>query len=496
MPLDPKKMKKPGTDEWWLHRLCKAQGERLPRINELQSWMDGNPNQLRADEEGFDRILSIARLNLAELIVNAVLYRMKPLAFRTAAADDQNGDAEAEKHWKRNNMKVASSQILEWMLTFADSYSSVGLRVPGDRSSGPLIRPEHPRDVITEDDPANPGYALAALKMYRDDLTDSDVLVLYRDNYYRVARKYGASTLPTAKSKHFNIRAASWTWDPPEVPEEEVLYTEDDDAVNPTYTSAPPIHLFRNRQGKGEFEKHLPTLMRINHTILQRMIIIAFQAFRQRAVKGVPNTDNEGNEIDYQDIFKSDPGAVWILPEIAEFWESSQADFGPVLTAVKDDIIHLAVSSSTPLFSVVPDAANGSAEGAALQREGLIFKTEACIDLADGGFCRTMASVFEILGDEERANVDAIEGLWASPRRSSLQERATGAVQAKVAGVPWRTVMEKFVELTPAEIAAAETQRLDDAYMASLLGTTEQTTVPGITDPPRTTNPGDGQAGQ
>jgi hypothetical protein len=393
-------------------------------------------------------------------------------------------------------MKVASSQILEWMLTFADSYSSVGLRVPGDRSSGPLIRPEHPRDVITEDDPANPGYALAALKMYRDDLTDSDVLVLYRDNYYRVARKYGASTLPTAKSKHFNIRAASWTWDPPEVPEEEVLYTEDDDAVNPTYTSAPPIHLFRNRQGKGEFEKHLPTLMRINHTILQRMIIIAFQAFRQRAVKGVPNTDNEGNEIDYQDIFKSDPGAVWILPEIAEFWESSQADFGPVLTAVKDDIIHLAVSSSTPLFSVVPDAANGSAEGAALQREGLIFKTEACIDLADGGFCRTMASVFEILGDEERANVDAIEGLWASPRRSSLQERATGAVQAKVAGVPWRTVMEKFVELTPAEIAAAETQRIDDAYMSSLLGTTEQTTVPGITDPPRTTNPGDGQAGQ
>jgi hypothetical protein len=280
------------------------------------------------------------------------------------------------------------------------------------------------------------------------------------------------------------------------VPEEEVLYTEDDDAVNPTYTSAPPIHLFRNRQGKGEFEKHLPTLMRINHTILQRMIIIAFQAFRQRAVKGVPNTDNEGNEIDYQDIFKSDPGAVWILPEIAEFWESSQADFGPVLTAVKDDIIHLAVSSSTPLFSVVPDAANGSAEGAALQREGLIFKTEACIDLADGGFCRTMASVFEILCDEERANVDAIEGLWASPRRSSLQERATGAVQAKVAGVPWRTVMEKFVELTPAEIAAAETQRIDDAYMSSLLGTTEQTTVPGITDPPRTTNPGDGQAGQ
>lgn len=495
MPLDQQKMKTPGTDEWWLHRLCKKQGERLQRINELQSWMDGNPFQLRADEEGFDRILSIARLNLAELIVNAVLYRMKPLAFRTAAAGDENGDEEASKHWKRNNMKVASSQIIEWMLTFSESYASVGLREPGNPASGPLITPEHPRDVITEDDPNNPGYAKAALKMYRDDETDSDILVLYRDNYYRVARKVGASVLPNHKSKQFNIRAASWTWDEPEVPAGEVLYTEGDEAVNPTYTSAPPIHVFRNRQGKGEFEKHLPTLMRINHTILQRMIIIAFQAFRQRAVKGVPNTDEEGNEIDYRDIFKSDPGAVWILPEVAEFWESQQADFGPILTAVKDDIIHLAVASSTPLFSVVPDAANGSAEGAALQREGLIFKTEACIDLADGAFCRTMASVFEVVGDEERSDVNEIQGLWASPRRSSLQERATGAVQAKVAGVPWRTVMEKFIELTPDEIAAAETQRLDDAYMASLLGTTEATTVPGITDPPRTTLPGDNKEG-
>jgi hypothetical protein len=279
----------------------------------------------------------------------------------------------------------------------------------------------------------------------------------------------------------------SWTWEAPEVDDKEVLYTQDGDAVNPTYTEYPPIHRFQNRQGKGEFEKHLPTLERINHTILQRMIIIAFQAFRQRGIKGVPNTDKDGKEVDYRDIFRSDPGAVWILPEIAEFWESGQADIGPVLTAVKDDIIHLAVSSSTPLFSVVPDAANGSAEGAALQREGLIFKTEACISLADNAFCRTIGSVFEVVGDTERADVHSIEGLWASPRRSSLQERATAGVQATVAGVPWRTRMELFIELTPAQIAAAETQRLEDAFMASLTGETQATSIPGITDPPRTT---------
>jgi hypothetical protein len=493
MALDVKKAKIPGTDEWWIIRLSEKLGSRLPRIRELEGWMEGNPPALAAPDDkgnaGFERIRKFARLNLAELIINAPLYRMQPLAFKTAAAGDENGDKEASRYWKANDMKVSSAKIIEWMLTFADSYSSVGLRNPADRTSGPLIRPEHPAEVITEDDPNNPGFALAALKIYRDDLTNSDIAILYRDGYYRVAFHEGStSVLPRKNQLKWRISPGSWSWAVPEVDEADVIVNAEGEPVNPTYTKAPPIHRFQNRQGKGEFEKHLATLERINHTILQRMIIIAFQAFRQRGIKGVPNTDKDGKEVDYRDIFQSDPGAVWILPEIAEFWESGQADINPVLTAVKDDIIHLAVSSSTPLFSVVPDAANGSAEGAALQREGLIFKTEACISLADGAFCRTMGSVFEIVGDNERADYQQIEGLWASPRRSSLQERATAGVQATVAGVPWRTRMELFIELTPAQIAEAENQRLEDAFMKSLMGEDGQaTSIPGITDPPRTT---------
>lgn len=495
--MDPKLADIPDTDEWWAVRLAKKLGDRLPRIHDLQGWMDGEPpidvKPDQADNDGFGRILKIARLNLAELIVNAVLYRMQPLGFRTAADNDENGDDKARRLWKHNNMAVTADQIIEWMLTFADSYGSVGLRAPGDRSSGIIMRSEHASEMITEDDPLNPGYSLAALKIYRDDLTNSDVAVLWRQGpfgaYYRVLRRQSSSTvLPKDDAKRWSLRIQGWEWDAPEVPDGVAIENARGDLVNPTFTKFPPIQLFRNRQGKGEFEKHLATLIRINHTILQRMIIIAFQAFRQRGVKGVPDKDPKtGEEIDYRDIFKADPGAVWILPATAEFWESGAADMGPVLNAVKDDIIHLAVSSSTPLFSVVPDAANGSAEGAALQREGLIFKTEACIKLADQSFCRMMGQAFEMEGDTQRADVFEIEGLWASPRRSSLQERASAGVQAKVAGVPWRTNMEIFLEMTPAQIAAAEQQRLDDAFMNQLLGQTEATSIPGMTDPPRTT---------
>jgi hypothetical protein len=473
-------LKKPDTDEWWMLRLSKKLAQRLPRMAELQKWFEGNPPLAYPDasKEGFERLQKLARLNLAELIVNAVLYRMTPLAFRTAVEDDDNGDSEASRIWKDNRMKTTAAEILEWMLSLSIAYASVDQKITRDGARA-LIRSEHPTQCITEDDPENPGYALAALKIYRDDLRNRDVAVLYRRGTdgnmatMRVAVHQGNSILPGVRTNTvaaaWQIRPGSWEWE---------------DEAEELFSETVPIHKFENRNGTGEFEKHIATLERINHTILQRMIIIAFQAFRQRAVKGVPNTDEDGKEIDYSDIFKSDPGAIWLLPEVAEFWESAQADLTPVLTSVKDDIIHLAVSSQTPLFSVVPDAANGSAEGAALQREGLLFKVEDCISRADHAFAATMADAFAAEGDSERADVADIEVVWASPRRSSLTERAVSAVQAMAAGAPWRTVMTLFLELTPDQVALAEKERVDDMYLQALMGASDNkvNSLPGTTD--------------
>lgn len=480
MQLSVDLMKTPDTDEWWIKRLSQALARRLPRLAELQCWMDGDPPLAYPDasKEAFQRLQKLARLNLAELIVNAVLYRMTPLAFRTGAEGDDNGDAEAARIWKDNRMKTTAAEILEWMLSLSVSYGSVA-QIEERGGFRALLRSEHPTQCITEDDPDNPGFALAALKVYRDDIRGRDVAVLYRTGTdgnmatMRVAVHNGNSILPgvrtNAVSSGWQIRPGSWEW----LNEGEELFS---DTI--------PIHKFENRNGKGEFEKHIATLERINHTILQRMIIIAFQAFRQRAVKGVPNTDEDGKEIDYTDIFKSDPGAIWLLPEVAEFWESAQADLGPVLTSVKDDIIHLAVSSQTPLFSVVPDAANGSAEGAALQREGLLFKVDDCISRADHPLAAMMADAFAAEGDDARANIEDIEVIWMSPRRSSLTERAVSAVQAMAAGAPWRTVMSKFLELSPDEIAQAEKERQEDMFLQALANQQDNkvNSLPGTTD--------------
>lgn len=470
--MDGALAKIPGTDEWWLVRLSRKLGDRLPRIVELESWMDGEPPLPVPDHqaEAFRKVQQMARLNLAEMIVNAVLYRMIPQAIRTAVENDANGDDVANALWKVNDMKVTAAQIIEWMLSLSVSYGIVG-EYERDGKPSALITAEHPSQVITEQDPVDPTQAVAALKVYRDDLTGSDVAVLYRKGengdmaYQRVARHFGGTILPDRKRKNWRISPKSWDWHSEgEVPEGAEPGRED---LTVPYV---PVFEFTNRNGKAEFEKHIPTMRRINHTILQRMIIIALQAFRQRGVKGVPDTDRDGKEIDYTEIFQSDPGALWILPKAAELWESGQADLTPVLSAVKDDLQHLAVGSQTPLYNIVPDAANGSAEGAALQREGLIFKTEATINRADGKFLALTSCALELAGEKERANRAGLKMIWASPRRSSLTERAEAGRAAQQAGVPWRLRMEKFLELTPDEIAEAESQRAADAFAAAGAG--------------------------
>lgn len=139
----------PDTDEWWINRLSVALAKRLPRMAELQAWFDGNPPLAYPDKAsaGFERVQRLARLNLAELIVNAVLYRMTPLAFRTGAEGDDNGDDEASRIWKENRMKTTAAEILEWMLTLSCSYGSVDQQATQDGFRA-VLRSEHPTQCI------------------------------------------------------------------------------------------------------------------------------------------------------------------------------------------------------------------------------------------------------------------------------------------------------------------------------------------------------------
>lgn len=456
MPIDAAE---PQSAGWWLERLAKQllDRKRQARFERLDSYYSGNPplpvgaENARAAYAAFQRK---ARSNFAELIVDAVQDRMRIRAIRTAVDNDENGDQTAWAIYKRNRLKVHAKQVHEWFLTFGEAYVIIGTQNLGEGQTAALITPEDPRQVITENDPIT-GEAVAGLKVFHDDAGGEDVAYLYLPGkVYRASRRR-----PAANGKlTFSVR--TWDWDE--------VAGGDAGKVLPLDTVC--VVRFENKRAAGEFETHTDLLDRINHMLLQRMVIATMQAFRQRAVIGdLPETDDAGNAINYDEVLAADPGALWQLPEGIELWESGQADITPILSSVKDDVQHLAAVTRTPLHYFTPDAAAGSAEGASLQREGHVFKVEDRADRGEDGWVRVFSQALQIEGQTDRAALEGLSIEWAPSERFSLAEKASAAVQAKAADVPWRTRGAAIWQFTPDELDRQVTERADDVLTAALL---------------------------
>lgn len=436
--MDRKLAETPGSDEWWIKRLFEKLVRQGREASKLRAWDEGTPPLPVPDNQrpAWERLQRIASVNLARLIVDARLHRLNLKGASTSLDDSPNGDDVLSSLFVELDVQRKVHQALRFAL--AEDRGFLMLTGDGD------LRVSDAMHAAVETDAE--GRTVAALSIYRDDPNDRDVAILARPGYFRVAYKGGNSVLPR-DMRSWMMAPDSWEFQPRQPSGLDFI---------PAYELEPP--------GGSLIKAHLPSLERINHGILQRMIIIAMQAFRQRAMKGLPDRDEEGNEIDYDGAFPSAPDALWMLPEGVDLWESGQADLTPVLSAVKDDIRFLAAASKTPLFMISPDDANGSAEGAATQREILIFDIESIIAAFGGPLKRMLSDLLTIRGEIERANLTGIRLIWANPRRSSLNERAASALAAKQAGIPSRFVFEKFAEMEPDEVEAAMRDRDDDVF--------------------------------
>lgn len=446
MPIDVDTQDSPG---YWMARLVKKLQARQPRLQKLDERYRGDaplPEGAENMRDAYRRFQRKARTNFAELIVEAPRERMTPAGFTTAVAGDENGDAECQRIWAANSLDVEFADVAESMFSMGDAYMIVG---PGDDDT-PIITGEDPRQVVTIHDPVQQRLVRAGLKLFHDPESERDLAYLYLPGEVHVAYRDAVRRRPGKIS----FTPKSWTWD--------------DELAGELDHGRVPVVRFRNRRGVGQFEQHVDLLDRIDHMILSRMVIAAFQAYRQRAMKGAPLLDEQGKEIDYNGIFTSDPGAMWDLPEGVELWESETTDFSPILTSVKADVEHLAAVTRVPLAQLMPSAIPQSAEGASLAREGLTFMVEDRIKRATEALRDMMHLAFLTIGDQQRADRSKIDVLWVPPERRSLSERADAA--SKATDIPWRTRMLTIWGYTPSEVDRMEIERAADAMINADLG--------------------------
>ncbi len=432
-----------GSPGWWLNRLFLGLQDtrRKRRLNDLYLRYHGRPplpEAADAAREIFREFQRKSRTNYAELIVSAVSERMTVSGFRMADTTDETGDTGAAELWERAGLNVTSSDCHDLMLNMSEAFVVVGEYDPD--IDAPVVTVEDPRQMIAASDPINPRRLIAALKVLHDPVVQQDQAYLYLPGRYfgpraaaqiRVATR--STTITGLESLPFNPKA--WEWD-------EQLSGE---LSHPRI----PVVRFLNKDGVGEYEKHLELLDRINHQTLQRMVIATMQAFRQRAVMGLPVEDENGDEIDYGGVFTMDPAALWQLPETAKMWESGQVDLTPILSAGKDDVTALAAVTKTPMHMVLPGGVNQSAEGASLSREGLVFKTRDRIERTRTPWSQVQALNF-LQTDGADVDLGQLQTLFASPEKLSFSERADAASKA-ANDIPRRSRLIHIWQFTPAE---------------------------------------------
>lgn len=473
MAIDTSAPESPG---WWIARLTKLLVARRPELQQLWDRYDGNaPIPLGADPSAADayrKFRRMCRVNWAGKIVQARRDRSKVMGFRTAVHGDTNGDALAAAMWRRSRMQVGWGDFVTNLMVMRECALFVELR-----HHKAHLTVEDPRQVYVLEDPVVPGKVLAVVKLYHDDARDLDVVYLHLapTGEERTSRVYRATRARKATGRAaVTFSASTFVWD------DEMGGADGVD----TGLSRIPVAVARMHGNKGVFERHTDLLDALDQSAFERRVISAVQAWRQRAVM-VPDgadEDEKGQPIDWDAILVAEPGTFWKMPENTKFWESMVADLRPQIEVEQHEIRIVADVTSTPMRSFHTDAAGGSAEGAASQKEDLVFAVEDISDVAGEAACDAVSIGFELERDAERAERERLTVLFADPARRSLAERADA--WSKTADMDERERYIRVWGLTPAEYDEVLAGRLQTTLVDSLgIEEDDEPSEPAVVEP-------------
>jgi hypothetical protein len=470
--------------------------ERLRWFGILDAYRSGCPPLITATESqqrAFHAFNRVSRSNFARPIVRAPAERMAVRAIRTAAANDDAGDEVAWRYWTGLGLDVAATDVHSDMLTFREAYVRAGV----DSNGQPVAMRVDPRFVVTYENPLNPQETVAALELLWDELSGMDYAVLSLPGEQWVAARERKNKPTTFSIPGLDMRdrrrtgmawfprlsfdPASFTMRPlvDDVPEDERdggMYSQrfDEQAVS--------IVKFQNRDNVGEFEEHLDLLDRLFFLTMLLMVTAGVQAYKQRALEQgtdstadrLPDRNPEtGERIDWDEVFQPGPDALWKLPPGVKIWESGEVQLQPLLSAIQDTIKQLSATTSTPFSLFSPDGVNQSAEGAQLNREGLVFKVEDRCNIAARSWSRVLSLLFRFAPDEDRydaaGNDRSEQGKivldWKPAERYSLAERSQADSQNKSLSAEMAAV--KIWGLTADEAEINRVQRNADIFAAA-----------------------------
>lgn len=443
------------TPEQWLDALSRKLDDRMPYVTLMRRYRDGDAplpemgKNLRASWEAFQRK---SRSNWGGFAVEARADRIVYSGVTVGGSVISPEAVTAARIVRDNRLELAFSRAIDDCLT-----TGYGYLIVGGAADDVTVTAEQPEQVIVDQDPVRPWRGRAALKVWRDGA--SDFATVWADG---VVTKF-------ARSSGLYLGRSSGGW----------LPTGDSWA----YGGALPVFELEGRVGKSAcatvswsgglsmLDGHTDLIDRINHGVLLRIVVMAMQAFRQRALRlrdgqELPEKDPAGNPIDYAAAFEPAPGALWELPaEVEGIWESQQVNAADLLLAVKDDLRAFGGLVGAPMPGVASDGENQSAEGARTGKEGIAVKASKFIRRARPLLNGVLVAALRTSGFPAE---DTVEVQFEPTDRVTLAEKMDAASKAIAAGMSLAVVQRDILGWSPDQIEEDDRNRRRDAGRAGL----------------------------
>lgn len=441
------------TPEEWLEVLTKRLDARLPYIQTMRNYTSGNAplpemgKNLRASWEAFQRK---SRANWGGFAVEARSDRIVYSGVTVAGSVDTDEAKAAVRIVRDNRLEVAFSDAISNCLA-----TGYGYLVVGDDAGRAVVTSEQPEQVIVAQDTIQPWRARAALKVWRDSDEGKDFALVWADGS---RQKFSR---PSATLGTLTLRSGSGGWERDGEPETFVGSIPVFELEGEVGTSA--VHHLSFTGGLSIIDSHTDLIDRINHGVLLRMVTMAMQAFRQRALRmregsgGLPQQDESGNVIDYGEVFAPAPGAMWEFPEEVEgVWESQSTNMADLLAAVKDDLRSFGALTGAMMPGVASDSENQSAEGARSGKEGMAAKASKFLRRARPVLNGAMVAALRVEGF---AATDTVEVRFEPTDRVTLAEKMDAASKAIAAGMSLRSIQQDILGWSPDQIEADDRNR-------------------------------------
>lgn len=468
-----------GSPVWWINRLTNRLRQRWARYDRLDKYYRGEHDLPEGDDRCLELYRNFQRLaitNYMPMVADAVRERLTVDGFNAGAKSSDKTNTLAWQAWQANRLDARANQLTSTALVLSDAYAIVGPTPEGEKF--PLITVEDPRQVINEVNPANRWDVRAGLKTWCDEVEQYRYAVLYLPDSIHYYRSRDVSLSVNASNQILSPPLARGIGQP-------VGFTSWEEYEDPIDNEAGSVPVVRfcadpmlDGEGWGEFERLLNIQDRYNFLVLNMMVVVTVQAFRQRYIKGLSTTDPAtGEKIDLSRFF---PGAniLWAVEdENVDFGEFEEVDLTPFITAIERTEAEIVKLAGLPPHYVMGDLVNAAADALAAAEARLVSKVrDRQLEFGEA-WEQVMRLVFAYRGQPGLILPDA-QVLWRDAERRSIAQLADAAVKARSAGVPWKERM------TMLGYSDAEIERMEPEHDVPEIPTQITERVTATADPP------------